>query len=513
MKTRKRFDINLEGSSGKPTDGTGTFSSDLQNLFAATEIATLFLDRELRILRFTPRVAELFNVRVVDRGRPISDLTHRLGYEHLHDDAEAVLSKLMPIEHEVQDDSGTWYLTRLLPYRSAENRIEGVAITFIDITTQKNAENALRSSVHELFIKGTWLRTILDSLSDGVIATGSEGRVNYFNSAAEHLTGWTQSEASGKSIRELYDLRTMAGKPVEQDPLLKALATGAPVAKERFMLNSRGGQTIAIEDAAAPIVVNNRVEGAVAIMADIRERLRQERQQEVERERLEEEVHKTTDELGQTRSELRALAGHLMTAQEEERRRLALELHDDLSQRVALMSLRADDAIARIHKDPEESAVLLEGIHAELLAVSRGLRELSHRLHPSIIEQLGLIASLRSACMSYRESGIDVTCLLPDQIPEVSLEIATALYRIAQEAIRNAQKHAKGAPIHVSMTTQENSLRLSVRDSGPGFEMNSACLAGGLGLLSMQERARSISGTLLIKPRLGEGTGLRHDSS
>lgn len=121
-------------------------SGDLQNFLSATGIATLFLDRELRILRFTPRVADLFNTRVTDRGRPISDLTHRLGYAQLCDDAQSVLNLLVPVEREIQDNEKRWYLTRVLPYRSPEDRIEGVVITFTDITTQKLAEAVLRES-------------------------------------------------------------------------------------------------------------------------------------------------------------------------------------------------------------------------------------------------------------------------------------------------------------------------------------------------------------------------------
>ncbi len=124
-------------------------SGDLQNLLAATDIATLFLDRELRILRFTPQVGELFNVRPVDRGRPLSDLTHRLGYDELRSDAEAVLRRLVPVEREVQDEHGRWYLTRVLPYRSATDRIEGVVITFIEITGRKEAEEELREAKEE----------------------------------------------------------------------------------------------------------------------------------------------------------------------------------------------------------------------------------------------------------------------------------------------------------------------------------------------------------------------------
>jgi signal transduction histidine kinase len=132
-------------------------SSDLQNLLAATDIATLFLDRELRILRFTPKLGDLFNVRVTDRGRPISDLTHRLGYEGLRADAEAVLGRLVPIEREVQDDQDRWYLGRILPYRSTEDRIEGVVITFIDIDTRRRSAEALRASEERLRILNTAL--------------------------------------------------------------------------------------------------------------------------------------------------------------------------------------------------------------------------------------------------------------------------------------------------------------------------------------------------------------------
>ncbi len=131
-------------------DELSQLSSDLQNLLKVTDIATIFLDRSLRINRFTPRVGELFNVRHSDRGRPLSDLTHKLGYGGLLEDARAVLETLIPVEREVETDDSHWFLIRVMPYRTLDDRIEGVVITLVDVTTMKGIENALRENESRL---------------------------------------------------------------------------------------------------------------------------------------------------------------------------------------------------------------------------------------------------------------------------------------------------------------------------------------------------------------------------
>jgi two-component system, chemotaxis family, CheB/CheR fusion protein len=120
--------------------------NDLQNLMAATDVGTLFLDTLLRIKRFTPRVADLFNITDTDEGRPITDFTHRLDYDGLPADARSVLKNLVPVEREVRSSAGHWYLMRLRPYRTLDDRIEGVVATFVDVTERRNAEEALRDS-------------------------------------------------------------------------------------------------------------------------------------------------------------------------------------------------------------------------------------------------------------------------------------------------------------------------------------------------------------------------------
>lgn len=137
-------------------------SGDLQNLLAATDIATLFLDRNLRIMRYTPPVALLFNIRSSDKGRPVADLTHRLGYEDLIEDAHAVLERLVPVSREIASENGQCFVMQIRPYRSSDDRIDGVVMTFVDITEQKSREVELREAQQHLSIAidaaglGTW---------------------------------------------------------------------------------------------------------------------------------------------------------------------------------------------------------------------------------------------------------------------------------------------------------------------------------------------------------------------
>jgi PAS domain S-box-containing protein len=119
--------------------------SDLQNLMVATEIATLFLDRDLRVQSYTDRVEEIFNIMKTDRGRPIGHLTHRLTYPELSNDARMVIRTLVPLEREVERNDGkAWYLARLRPYRTVDDRIEGVVLTLVNVTHMKETEQALR---------------------------------------------------------------------------------------------------------------------------------------------------------------------------------------------------------------------------------------------------------------------------------------------------------------------------------------------------------------------------------
>ena len=130
-------------------EGISSAHNDLQNLTAATEIGTLFLDADLRIRMFTPPITDLFNIAKNDVGRVITDFTKRIDYDGLAEDANRVLRELAPLEREVRSAADHWYVMRLRPYRTVENRINGVVLTFVDITQRLLAEAALSRSEQE----------------------------------------------------------------------------------------------------------------------------------------------------------------------------------------------------------------------------------------------------------------------------------------------------------------------------------------------------------------------------
>lgn len=159
-------------------------SGDMQHLLESTGIATLFVDRQLRIVRFTPQLGELFNVRPADIGRPLADLTHKLNYQELDKDARGVLSDLAPADREVSSSSGRWYLSRMLPYRTATRGVEGVVLTLVDITDRKRIEERLREADRRkdefLALLAHELRNPLAPLSAGIEilkASGSNPRL------------------------------------------------------------------------------------------------------------------------------------------------------------------------------------------------------------------------------------------------------------------------------------------------------------------------------------------------
>ncbi len=207
---------------------------------------------------------------------------------------------------------------------------------------------------------------------------------------------------------------------------------------------------------------------------------------------------------------LRALAGQLLTAQEEERSRIARELHDDVTQRLAVLGMRVDEA--RRDQDPANHDNRMRALHDDILNVTEHVRNLSHAYHSSDFEITGLPAALESHCREFSEhSGIPTQFSARDLPASIPREVSIVLYRTAQEALHNVLKHsgAKNATVLLAgvQTDDRNpSLSLTVIDDGKGFLIDDVRNGSGLGLLGIEERTRRVNGTLSISSIPGEGT-------
>jgi two-component system CheB/CheR fusion protein len=166
--------------------------NNLQNLINSTNIGTIFLDGSLRVHLFTPVSREIFNLIPTDSGRPLSDLTHRLEYDGLIEDAETVLETLQSVEREVRTTDGRFWMMRLSPYRTQEDRVNGVAITFFNITDRKQSEEVKH-----------FLAAIVESSQDSVLTVNFDGIITSWNRAAQKLYGYTAEEAIGRSLNDI----------------------------------------------------------------------------------------------------------------------------------------------------------------------------------------------------------------------------------------------------------------------------------------------------------------------
>jgi signal transduction histidine kinase len=232
-----------------------------------------------------------------------------------------------------------------------------------------------------------------------------------------------------------------------------------------------------------------------------------------ERRKTEESLRQTMQELALSEEHLRdnfeqiqKLSARLLHAHEDERKNISRELHDGVSQQITavLLSLAG---LKRLPGLPEAGRKQLDTTLPILTQVADGIRNLSRQLHPMVVEYVGLSRALQSLCADSRSfRGMEVEfagCELP---PGLASDSAIALYRVAQEALRNAAYHSGSKRARVELTAGAGSIQLRVFDWGCGFDVDRARRKGGLGLISMQERVQSLRGTLRISSRAGSGT-------
>jgi signal transduction histidine kinase len=227
----------------------------------------------------------------------------------------------------------------------------------------------------------------------------------------------------------------------------------------------------------------------------------------LERKDAEEASRESERILRQNENDLRRLAGELISAHEEERSRFARELHDDLAQRLAVFAIDVGELEKRLADPPAPVRAKLREMKNDIVRVSQDVHSLSRQLHPSVLDDLGLIKAIESECTGFsKREGIEIVFCHENVPRDLPKDISLPLYRIVQEGLRNISKHACAENISVSLRGFDRDVILSIQDDGIGFDWAEVQEKPGLGLLSMRERARLIHGELAIRSQPEEGT-------
>jgi two-component system sensor histidine kinase UhpB len=371
----------------------------------------------------------------------------------------------------------------LKPFRQEDLR------TSIDLALSKHqVESKLRR------IEG-WFTAAIKSIADAVITTDDSAHITFLNPVAEALLGWRLDERLGRPLEQVFLIKPGSSatteSPVRRSPTERVTFTFP----RHTTLLARDGSAIPIECSAAPVRNDqSALIGSVLVFRDITER----RQAE--------------EELKRSREELRSLAAHLQNVREEERTRMAREIHDELGQMLTGLKMDlswierrlpaiADETLRQPLADKSRSMVEL------LDQMVKTVRKISAELRPGVLDDLGLVPAMEWQARDW-EARTGIECEVASEIGECSVppELGTALFRIFQETLTNVARHAQATEVRARLGSQAGNLTLEIRDNGRGITEEEQRHTRSFGLLGMKERASLLGGKFSILGTEGSGT-------
>lgn len=455
-------------------------NDDLRNILEGVDIPILMLDNDRRIRRFTPSAERLFNLLPSDIGRPIQNLRPNLDLTDLHPLIARTMDTLTTQQQEVTDLQGHHFSMTVRPYRTSNNRVDGVLITLADI-------DSLRRSLQEAHRARDYANAIVETARELFVVLDSNLRVLTANHAFCQLFQSSPEKVESQSILDL------AGDSSKNAELRKLLAHTLAEKSEMkgFRLTHefpKIGTRVLLLNARRLQWEGEQADMILLAMEDVTDK------------------EASADALEQSRERMQDLATGLLTAQEEERRRISRELHDDLNQRLAMLTVELET----LENDPRLSADFgnrLASMRMKTESISDDVRRTAHQLHPALVDHLGLAAALKSLCLDIsKQAKLRITSQQRNIHSPIATDVALCLYRVAQEALRNVVQHSGVKAATVSLISAKDRLRLSISDKGVGFDRDALKAQKGLGILSMEERVRLVAGTITVDSRLGEGT-------
>ena len=338
-----------------------------------------------------------------------------------------------------------------------------------DITEKKAAEeDRLRHTV------------LVESSEDAIISKDLNGIIVSWNAAAERIFGYTEAEAVGQPITILFPPELLH----EESRIGERLKTGERIEHYETIRVNKAGKRLNVSLSISPIKdATGRLVGFSKISRDITERK-------------------------QIEQAFADVSRKLVKIQEQERTRIARDLHDDINQRLAMVAIEVDQLRQNLPDSAAELGQRLDEIREQITGVSIGVQSLSHQLHSPQLEYLGIVAAIRSFCREFaKRRQVEIDFAHGNDIPQhVSQEVSLCLFRIVQEGLNNAARHSTAQRFEVRLDRLVNELYLTVCDHGAGFDPAAASNKEGLGLISMRERVRLVGGTIVIESRPMGGT-------
>jgi PAS domain S-box-containing protein len=393
-----------------------------------------------------------------------------------------------------------------------------------EVTQRKQAEEDLRR-------QREWLRVTLTSIGDAVMATDAARRITFVNPVAESLTGWQTEEALGLPVESVLRIINEKTRAPAQDLVARVLKEKDVVGLDNdTALVARDGREVPIEDSAAPMLdAAGNIRGVVLVFRDVTQKRRaqaalrksydelemrvQERTAELSEavERLRDEViqRKQLEEtLRESENQVRFFASQCLTAHEDERKRIAGELHDSIIASLGAMRIRIDKIAGEMEQgqgDPES----LQDFASLVKEINNEVRRIIADLRPSVLDDLGIIAAMNWFCREYEKTYAHISVqkqvgISEQEVPEL---LKTPIFRISQEAMNNIAKHSQASLVSFDLQQRDSGIELTIRDNGKGFHPDS--VRKGLGLSTMRERAQLSGGAFGLESARGKGTIIR----
>jgi two-component system CheB/CheR fusion protein len=420
-------------------------ASDLSSLLSSTDIAVLFLDTHFRIRRYTPAAKDLVEMIPADLGRPLSDLARKFDDPDLLADVKMVLDKLVPLEKEVSSSSGRFYLRRVLPYRTTDNRIDGVVITFVDITSRKLAENALRES-EELY------RLIVQGVKEyAIFAFDTQGQINMWNSGAERVLGYAREDVLGKSPAMFFTAEDRDAH--EWEAQLERARELGEVWDERWQLRKDGSRFWASGILSAVHHRDGRMHGFVKILRDNTDRKRADEDLRVAKDAAESANEAKDRFLANVSHELRTpLAATLLWA-------------NMLGESGATSPTELREGLQVIRKSAEAQKELIEDL-LDTARITAG--ELRLRLRPTDLAEL-VRSAVEAILPSATGKGVRVEMLLAPEVGIVRVD-PHRMQQVVWNLVSNAAKFSNpGGLVQVRLSRIAERVEIRVSDDGQGI--------------------------------------------